>query len=351
MPSSRLDLVDRPEHGSAAQPTRSPTHGWLFIIETVMTALALSMLLTVGLAGCGGDGSGGNSGGGEGAAATDERLRVVSTTGQVGELVRNIGRGQVVAVTLMGPGIDPHLYKASAGDVEKLRNADVIFYNGLHLEAKMGEVIGRMRGHTRSVAVGEAIAADRLISPPEFAGAHDPHVWLDVSLWQIAAAQVRDTLIDLDPEHATLYQDAAKNYLAALDTLDAYVRTQVATVPATRRVLVTAHDAFQYFGRAYGIEVRGLQGISTATEAGTGDVQDLAAFIAERRIPAMFVESSVSPRAIEAVRAAVRAHGFDVGIGGQLYSDALGEAGTAAGTYVGMVRHNIDTIVASLATE
>jgi len=332
MPSSRLDLVDRPEHGPAAQPTRSPTHGWLFIIETVMTALALSMLLTVGLAGCGGDGSGG----GEGAAATDERLRVVSTTGQVGELVRNIGRGQVVAVTLMGPGIDPHLYKASAGDVEKLRNADVIFYNGLHLEAKMGEVIGRMRGHTRSVAVGEAIAADRLISPPEFAGAHDPHVWLDV---------------DLDPEHATLYQDAAKNYLATLDTLDAYVRTQVATVPATRRVLVTAHDAFQYFGRAYGIEVRGLQGISTATEAGTGDVQDLAAFIAERRIPAMFVESSVSPRAIEAVRAAVRAHGFDVGIGGQLYSDALGEAGTAAGTYVGMVRHNIDTIVASLATE
>lgn len=309
--------------------------------------MVLSMVFTVGLAGCGG----GNSSDGEGADSVDKRLRVVATTGQVGELVRNIGRGQVVAVTLMGPGIDPHLYKASAGDVEKLRRADVIFYNGLHLEAKMGEVLGRLRGHTRSVAVGEAIAADRLISPPEFAGAHDPHVWLDVSLWQIAAAQVRDTLVDLDPEHATLYQNAAKNYLAELDTLDAHVRAQVATVPAARRVLVTAHDAFGYFGRAYGIEVRGLQGISTATEAGTGDVQDLAAFIATRRIPAMFVESSVSPRAIEAVRAAVRARGFDVGIGGQLYSDALGEAGSAAGTYVGMIRHNVDTIVASLATE
>ena len=350
MLSSRLDLADRPERGPTAQPTGGPARGRILVIETVMTALALSMVLAVGLAGCGG-GSGGDSGDGEGAESAAERLRVVATTGQVGELVRNIGRAQVVAVTLMGPGIDPHLYKASAGDVEKLRTADVIFYNGLHLEAKMGEVLGRIRGHTRSVAVGEAIAADRLISPPEFAGAHDPHVWLDVSLWQIAAAQVRDTLIDLDPEHATLYQDAAKSYLAELDTLDAYVRAQVAIVPAARRVLVTAHDAFHYFGRAYGIEVRGLQGISTATEAGTGDVQDLAAFIAERRIPAMFVESSVSPRAIEAVRAAVRAHGFNVGIGGQLYSDALGEAGTAAGTYVGMVRHNVDTIVASLATE
>jgi manganese/zinc/iron transport system substrate-binding protein len=309
--------------------------------RTARAAGVVAALLLVGaLSGCG-DGDAGSEG--------DGVLQVVATTGQVGDLVRNIGGARVAVTTLMGPGIDPHLYKASAGDVAKLRAADAIFYNGLHLEAKMGEVLGGMRGRGRSVAVAEAIPAGRLIAPPEFAGAHDPHVWLDVALWRIAATHVRDTLAEIDPTHAILYRDAASAYLARLDSLDAYVRDRLTTVPAARRVLVTAHDAFQYFGRAYGVEVRGLQGISTATEAGTGDVQELAAFIAERRIPSLFVESSVSPRAIAAVRAAVRARGFEVGIGGELFSDALGEAGGPAATYIGMVRHNIDTIVAGLA--
>src|SRR5690606_10448791 len=308
--------------------------------------LALALTSALILSGCGRVASG--------AAQVDvegRQVRAVATIGMIADVVEQVGGERVTVVGLMGPGVDPHLYKASEGDVIRLAEADIVFYNGLHLEAKMAEVFERMQGRTRTVAVTDGIPRDLLLAPPAFVGAFDPHVWFDVSLWMYTVEAVRDALIDLDPGSADLYRANADRYLAELADLHAYVTAQAERIPPQQRVLITAHDAFNYFGRAYGFEVRGLQGISTATEAGTADVQELADFIVERRIRAMFVESSVSPRAIEAVQAAVRARGFEVAVGGQLYSDAMGSPGTPAGTYIGMVRHNIDTIVAALEGE
>ena len=279
------------------------------------------------------------------------RLNVVTTTGMVRDVVENVGGEHVRVTALMGPGIDPHLYKASEGDVRRLFRADIVFYTGLHLEARMGEVLEEMGTRARTVAIGEAVPAGRRLAPPEFEGAYDPHLWFDVGLWSLTVDTVAATLAAADPAHAADYRARAAAYRRALGELDAYVRAQAQRVPRETRVLITAHDAFNYFGRAYGFQVRGLQGISTASEAGTADVQALAAFIAERRIPAVFVESSIPRRTIEAVREAVRARGFDVQIGGSLYSDAMGNPGTPQGTYDGMVRHNIDTIVGALLRE
>ncbi len=275
-------------------------------------------------------------------------IRAVATIGMIGDVVENIGGERVDVTALMGPGVDPHLYKASEGDVIRLAETDVVFYNGLHLEAKMADVFERMRGRVLTVPVGDAVPRPTRLAPADFSAAYDPHVWFDVRLWMLAGERVRDTLVELDPAHASDYRANARRYLRELAGLDRYVRSEAARVPREQRVLITAHDAFKYFGRAYGFDVHGLQGISTATESGAGDIQRLADFIAERRIRAIFVESSVSPRTIEAVQEAVEARGFDVEIGGQLYSDAMGDPGTPEGTYVGMVRHNIDTIVAGL---
>jgi manganese/zinc/iron transport system substrate-binding protein len=276
------------------------------------------------------------------------QIRVVTTIGMITDVAQNVGGERVSVTGLMGPGVDPHLYKASEGDVSSLSEADVIFYNGLHLEAKMGEVLEQMGGRVKTVAVTNGVDESLLLSPPEFEGAFDPHVWFDVTLWMKTVETVRDTFVEVDPGSADLYRANAQDYLAKLEELQAYVQDQTARVPQQQRVLITAHDAFNYFGQAYGFEVRGLQGISTATEAGTGDVQALADFIAESQIPAIFVESSVPVRNIEAVQAAVQARGFQVSIGGELFSDAMGDWGTEEGTYVGMVRHNVDTIVGAL---
>jgi manganese/zinc/iron transport system substrate-binding protein len=232
-----------------------------------------------------------------------------------------------------------------------MAEADMIFYNGLHLEAGMANVLERVETRRPVEAVTDGIERSLLFAPPEFAGNYDPHVWFDVSMWMKAVERVRDTLVELDPGSAALYRGNAETYLAELEDLHRYVREQAARVPEERRVLITAHDAFNYFGRAYGFQVRGLQGISTASEAGASDVQSLAAFIAERRIPAIFVESSIPQRNVEAVQAAVRSRGFDVQIGGQLFSDAMGNPGTLEGTYIGMVRANVDTIVGALLAE
>lgn len=277
-----------------------------------------------------------------------EAINVVTTTGMIRDAVERVGGNRVYAISLMGAGVDPHLYKASAGDVRRLAEANVIFYNGLHLEAQMGEVLERMQPRKRTIAVTESISKFDLLTPPEFEGAHDPHIWFDVRLWMRVVERIRDTLIHLDSTHATEYHERAQAYLTELAALDEYVKRQASRVRVEQRVLITAHDAFNYFGRAYGFQVRGLQGISTAAEAGTADVQSLADFIATRRIPAVFVETSIPQRTIEAVQAAVRARGYETSIGGQLYSDALGDEGTPAGTYVGMVRHNIDTVVGAL---
>jgi len=310
----------------------------------------LGLLLLLGLLGMSVACSPGN-GNADGDLA-DRTIRIVATTGMVADAVKSVGGDRVDVTALMGPGVDPHLYKASEGDVTRMAEADAIFYNGLHLEGKLTEVFEQMkRRDVRTVAVAGEIDLSLLLSPPEFEGAKDPHVWFDVTLWMKTVAIIRDSLIDLDPAHKETYETQTNAYLEELSALHSYVVAEAEKIPSAQRVLITAHDAFNYFGRAYGFEVRGLQGISTAAEAGTGDVQDLVAFIAERKIPAMFVESSVPKRSIEAVQAAVRARGFEVNIGGELFSDAMGSAGSPEGTYTGMVRHNIDTIKKALAPQ
>lgn len=276
-------------------------------------------------------------------------IRVATTVGMITDIVRQVGGERVQVTGLMGPGVDPHLYKASEGDVLRLGMADVIFYGGLHLEAKLAEVLERLGERVKTVAVTDGIDRSVLLKPAQFEGQYDPHVWFDVTMWMKAVEKVRDTLVEMDPGSAELYRANAKVYLAELDELHRYVKAQAERIPPEQRVLVTAHDAFNYFGRAYGFEVRGLQGVSTAAEAGASDVRGLADFLAQRQIRAIFIESSVPVRNIEAVQAAVRSRGWNIVVGGELFSDAMGSAGTTEGTYIGMVRHNIDTIVSALS--
>ncbi|MEM1096727.1 MAG: zinc ABC transporter substrate-binding protein [Bacteroidota bacterium] len=281
----------------------------------------------------------------------DGSLRVVTTTTMLTDLAQTLGGPAVEVDGLMGAGVDPHLYRASEGDVLAMAEADLIIYNGLYLEGRLGNVLEQMEGRgTPTIALAEvAVPEAQRLASPTYAGSYDPHVWFDVRLWRLVAEQMGETLANAAPDSATQIQARTTAYLTALDTLDAYVREQTARIPEPQRVLITSHDAFGYFGAGYGFEVRGLQGLSTSTEAGTADVQNLAAFVAEQQIPAMFVESSVSSRGIEAVQAAVQAKGFDVQVGGSLFSDALGSPGTPEGTYIGTIRHNIDTLVAALA--
>ncbi len=274
--------------------------------------------------------------------------KVVATTTMLRDMAQVIGGEYVDVEGLMGPGIDPHLYKASAGDVRLMNEADLIVYGGLHLEGKMGEIFENLESKDKSiVCISDGLPEDKLIKDAA-TGAHDPHIWFDVMLWKEASKNLYDGLVALDSEHEAYFTENYEAFLTDLDNLDSYIREQVELIPEESRVLVTAHDAFSYFGQAYGFEVIGLQGISTASEAGTGDVRELADFIVERKIKALFVESSVPKKNIEALQEAVEARGFNVDIGGELYSDSLGSEGTAAETYIGTVTANVDTIVAAL---
>ncbi len=275
-------------------------------------------------------------------------IKVVATIGQITDAVQNVGGEFVKVEGLMGPGVDPHLYKASESDVRKLSEAQIIFYNGLHLEAKMADIFKKMSKNKRTVPVTEDIDPQLILSSDTFKDQHDPHVWFDVSLWIKTVERIRRELKDFDPVHGDYYDQRAKKYIEELKTLHAYLAQKSQELPKEQRLLVTAHDAFRYFGRAYSFEVLGLQGISTEAEAGAGDVKKLANIIAQRKIKAIFVESSVPERNIRAVQEAVRAQGWDVKIGGELFSDALGHQGKPEGTYQGMVRHNINTIVEAL---
>jgi manganese/zinc/iron transport system substrate-binding protein len=273
-------------------------------------------------------------------------MQVLGTTGMVADLARKVGGKHVAVSALMGAGVDPHLYTASPADVSQLSRADIVFYSGLHLEGKLAELLERMSRRKPAVAVAERIADERLLVDEH--GARDPHVWFDVALWSEAAGAVADALAKFDPPHAAEYQANAAAYRSRLAELDAYAREQLASVPEERRVLVTAHDAFQYFGRAYDVEVRGIQGISTDSEAGVGQVTALVDYLVERKIKAVFVETSVADQNIRSLLEGAAVRGHKVVIGGTLYSDAMGEEGTPEGTYEGMVRHNVDTIVGAL---
>lgn len=280
--------------------------------------------------------------------AGDERLRVVCTTGMIADMASEIGGERVAVTGLMGPGVDPHYYKATQGDLRHLTEADVVFYNGLFLEGKLDDIFQKMARDKTVVPVTRDVPESRLRRPPEFHGSFDPHVWFDVSMWQAAIDVVAGTLAESDPEGAVSYHANAEVYRVRLDSLHNWVAERIGQIDPDQRVLVTAHDAFGYFGRAYGMEVVALQGISTVAEYGVNDVSRLVELISTRRLRAIFVESSVPERSINAVREGCLARGHGVAIGGTLYSDAMGAPGSGADTYVGMVQTNVNTIAEAL---
>lgn len=304
-------------------------------------ALLLITALAFTAAACGASGP---TAGGD----TEGKVKVTTTIGMIADVAKQIGGEHVEVTGLMKAGVDPHLYKASQGDIKRLDQADIIFYNGLHLEGKMGSVLEKIGKTKPTVAVSKDIDPSLLKAGEGGEAAYDPHIWFDVRLWMKAAETIRNTLKEHDPDNSAYYEERAAAYLKELSQLHDYAKAQIASIPENSRVLVTAHDAFHYFGDAYGIKVMGLQGISTASEAGTNDVSGLRDFLVENKIKAVFVESSVPKKTIEAVIDGAKQLGHNVSIGGELFSDAMGEEGTPEGTYIGMVRHNVDTIVNAL---
>lgn len=276
-----------------------------------------------------------------------DKLNILTTTGIIADVVQNIVGDKADVIALMGPGVDPHLYKATQSDLSKMNEADVIFYNGLHLEGKMVEVLEKLSHRKPVKAVSDVLDKSVLRKAPT-GDAIDPHIWPDVSLWAQVAESIGAELIKQDTANAAFYKANTKAYVAQLMELNEWAGAELATIPAEQRILVTAHDAFEYFGVAYNVEVKGLQGISTVSDFGLQDVKMLVDLIVERNIKAVFVESSVSQRSINAVVEGAQERGHNVTIGGTLYSDALGAADTPEGTYIGMIRYNVNTIVEAL---
>lgn len=275
--------------------------------------------------------------------------KVTATVGMVADIVREVAGDRAEVINIIGEGVDPHLYKPTRGDVAALLSADVVFYSGLMLEGKMSDTLVKVGRNGKPVyAVTELIDESYLLEPPAFAGHFDPHVWMDAGGWMKAVEAVAQSLGEFDPAHAADYQARARAYLAELAKLNAYAREAIGSIPESRRVLVTAHDAFNYFGRAYGIEVRGIQGISTESEAGLEDINRLVDLIVKRGISAVFVETSVADKNVRALVEGARARGQEVVVGGTLFSDAMGPAGTYEGTYIGMIDHNVTTVARAL---
>jgi len=304
--------------------------------KAIKTGITIVMALTLVLTGCTTE------------KVDDGKLSVVTTTTMIADFTRVIGGDLLKAEALMGPGIDPHLYNASAGDVSKMTNADMVVFSGLHLEGKMGEIFENLKGGDKLIVeMAEKIDEEELVTDAA-TGAHDPHIWFNIPLWKQQSINLYEGIIELDPDNEAIYKANYEAYLVELDALDTFIQKRIEEVPEDQRILITAHDAFSYFGKAYGFEVLGLQGISTTSEAGTSDVTELANFIVENKIKAIFVESSVPKKNVEALQEAVEAQGFDVAIGGELYSDSLGSPGTEAETFIGTVTENINTIVDAL---
>lgn len=280
------------------------------------------------------------------AAAREGKINIVTTIAQIAEPVSVIGGDRVNVQSLMGPGVDPHLYNATQGDIQKLESGDIVLYSGLNLEGNMGEVFEQI-GKKRPVrAVAEAIPAERLLK--DDAGAIDPHVWFDIELWKLALGAATEELKRYSPDDADYFEANKAKYFEQLDALQEESKGKLALIPKEKRVLVTAHDAFGYFGRMHDVEVVGLQGLSTEDEIGISDIDDTIAILLEYRIPAVFVESSINQSSIKAVIEGAASKGLQVKLGGELFSDAMGDAGTPEGTYLGMYRHNVETIYQAL---
>jgi len=284
---------------------------------------------------------------GKGGAASGKKIKVTTTTTMLSDLVRTIGGDKVEVTGLMGEGVDPHLYSASAGDIEKLGNADIIVFGGLHLEGKMTEIFEKLSSQNKNILnVGEKLDKNKIHLVD--ANTPDPHVWFNTELWEKEAEAVEAELSKFDPKNSNYYKENLKKYKAELNELTTYVKTRISEIPEKSRVLVTAHDAFNYFGEQFGLEVKAIQGVSTDSETGTKNISDLANFIVQRNIKAIFVESSVPKKSIEALQEAVKARGKEVKIGGELYSDSLGDKAHNSETYIKTVKANADTIVNAL---
>jgi manganese/zinc/iron transport system substrate-binding protein len=314
----------------------------------------LALALVLGLVACDGVGSDARAAAATPTAATP--YTVVTTTAMIADIVRNVTatdpQPRAHVESLMGPGVDPHLYRPTRSDINKLLKADVVFYNGLNLEGKMGDTLVRVARSGKLVhAVTELIQLkepEYLLEPPGFAGHYDPHVWMDPQGWIKATRAVVEALSEFDPASAALYRANGERYVSQLGTLDQYARRAIASIPYERRVLITAHDAFNYFARAYDIEVEGIQGISTESEAGLKRIEQLVDLLVKRNVTAVFAETSVSEKNIKALIEGAEAQGHRVEIGGALFSDAMGRAGTYEGTYLGMIDHNVTCIVRAL---
>lgn len=281
-------------------------------------------------------------------AIAQQRLHVVATTGMIADTAKVIGGDLVDVRALMGPGVDPHAYRQTRTDIVAMANADLVLWNGLYLEAQMEEFLLDL-GRDRSVVpVAEGVPQDLLLGSADYADRYDPHVWMSPDLWAFVAANVRDALIAAQPEDEAAFNANAEAYLAALQGLSHYATEALSSVPAEDRILLTSHDAFNYFGEAYGFEVVGIQGISTESEAGLQRIAELVDMLISRDIRAVFVETSVSDRNIRALIEGAQAAGHDVIIGGELFSDAMGEPDTYEGTYVGMIDSNVTTIAGAL---
>ncbi|WP_204112813.1 metal ABC transporter solute-binding protein, Zn/Mn family [Shimia biformata] len=276
------------------------------------------------------------------------RLSVVATTGMIADAARQVGGDLVEVKGLMGPGVDPHAYRQTRSDIVAMTRADLVLWHGFYLEAQMEDFFHKLEKRGTVAAVAEGLPRDVLRSHEDYADKFDPHVWMVPELWAMVVEQVRDALIGVDPANSATYQANAANHIADIAQLADYARSATATIPDAQRVLLTAHDAFGYFGAAYGIEVMGVQGISTESEAGLNRIGELVDLLVARNIGAVFVESSVSDRNMRALIEGAAAKGHEVMVGGELFSDAMGEPGTYEGTYIGMIDHNVTTIVAAL---
>ena len=276
------------------------------------------------------------------------QITVVATTGMIADTARAIGGDHVDVRALMGPGVDPHAYRQTRSDIVAMTRADLVLWHGLYLEAQMEDFFEDLGRRRMVVPVAEAMPRNLLLAHEDYDNRFDPHVWMDPDLWRHVAAEIRDALAEVDPENAAFYLASAESFLTELDTVSAYAREALASVPDDSRVLLTAHDAFNYFGQAYGFEVLGIQGISTESEAGLVRIAELVDLLVARDIRAVFVESSVSDRNIRALIEGAAARGHEVRIGGELFSDAMGEPGSYEGTYIGMIDHNVTIITRSL---
>lgn len=278
----------------------------------------------------------------------DKTPTIVCTTGMIGDMVKNLVGDSLNVVSLMGPGVDPHLYKATQGDISNLSAASVIVFNGLHLEGKMNTIFKKLSKSKTIITVSDGLSKKDLINSSNFEGAQDPHIWFDVSLWSKAMLSVSSKLQKAFPNLKSTIQKNEMTYKMQLQSLHSHCKNQIALIPDSQRIMITAHDAFKYFGRAYNLEVRGLQGISTTAEFGLQDMSQLVQFVTDKKIKAIFVESSVPKKSIEAVIEGCKKRGHNVALGGELFSDAMGSKSSPQGKYVGMVQHNLSTIVKAL---